>query len=64
VAFDKSYHDAPGYDADVGYQGTVSADGLEIEGSWSLGRGGQGTFLMIRATAEHAPERRIAYERA
>ena len=64
VGFDKSYRGAPGYEAVVRYQGSVSADGLEIEGTWAIAPDAAGTFLMIRATAEHAPERRIAYERA
>ena len=64
VSFDKTYHGAPGYEAVVRYQGSVSSDGLEIEGTWSIHGDLSGTFLMIRATAEHAPERRIAYERA
>ena len=64
VEFDKSYGGAVGYEAVVRYAGSLSADGLEIEGGWSIPGAGAGTFLMIRADAEHAPERRIAYERA
>lgn len=64
VSFDKRYLGAAGYEAVVQYTGAVSEDGLEIEGGWTIPGDGGGTFLMIRATAEHAPERRVAYERA
>ena len=50
VAFIKSY-EPPGFGYDVvHYAGTLSADGLEIAGSWTIPRSGSsGEFLMIRA---------------
>jgi hypothetical protein len=50
VSFVKTY-DPPGwgYDAAVRYEGTVSADGTEIAGSWRISPGWSGDFLMIRA---------------
>jgi hypothetical protein len=36
------------YDS-VRYEGTISADGLEIEGRWTVPGNWSGTFLMIRA---------------
>jgi hypothetical protein len=47
VTFQKSYEgDDPRYQI-VAYEGLVSGDGTEIEGTWRTG-GWQGKFLMIR----------------
>jgi hypothetical protein len=48
VTFVKTYRDPPlGYGA-VCYDGTLNADGTEIEGSWQIPTDGHGKFLMIR----------------
>ena len=50
VSFRKSYEtDDPRYQV-VNYEGRVSSDGTEIEGSWRTG-GWQGRFLMIRGAS-------------
>ena len=49
VAFIKRYPPAPGFTHTVRYEGAVSADGLEIDGTWRLPAvGGSGRFLMTR----------------
>lgn len=48
VGFVKLYEqDSEIYD-DVTYAGTVSADGLEITGRWSIPGNWSGTFIMVR----------------
>lgn len=49
VAFRKEYASGsgPGYGR-VDYRGTLSADGIEIEGEWTIGDALSGRFLMIR----------------
>jgi hypothetical protein len=49
VKFLKLYDgSAPGYDS-VAYEGSVSADGTEIDGRWTAIGNWSGTFLMIRS---------------
>jgi hypothetical protein len=59
VSFSKSYEtDDPRYQV-VTYEGRVSGDGTEIEGTWRVA-GWQGRFLMIRgATRDAGVETRI-----
>jgi hypothetical protein len=53
VSFRKAYEtDDPRYQV-VSYEGRVSGDGTEIEGTWRTG-GWQGRFLMIRGTSRAA----------
>ena len=64
VAFRKTYAAAgPNYDL-VDYQGTLSADGIEIEGHWVIRRTWSGTFLMIRETGKAAARTRKVVARA
>jgi hypothetical protein len=50
IAFIKTY-EPPGFGYDVvHYSGTLSADGMEIAGTWTIPHSGlSGEFLMIRA---------------
>ncbi|MGK9234111.1 hypothetical protein KXS07_17565 [Inquilinus limosus] len=49
VTFLKSYDGTAGWSHSVSYDGRLSADGLEIEGRWSIWGNWSGTFLMVRA---------------
>jgi hypothetical protein len=51
VAFQKRYDGSGGWKHVVGYDGTLSADGTEIEGQWSIPGNWSGPFLMIRGRA-------------
>jgi hypothetical protein len=64
VTFRKTYAAAgPNYDL-VDYEGTLSTDGIEIEGRWIIRRMWSGTFLMIRETGKAAARARKVVERA
>jgi hypothetical protein len=64
VAFRKTYAAAgPNYDL-VDYQGTLSPDGIEIEGRWVIRRMWSGTFLMVREIGNAAARSRKVFERA
>jgi hypothetical protein len=64
VTFRKTYESAgPNYDL-VDYEGTLSADGIEIEGRWVIRRVWSGSFLMIRETSNTAARNRTVFERA
>lgn len=53
IQFVKTYEQTEGgYGSDVRYEGTVTEDGTEIEGSWIIGTAWSGRFLMIRGTRE------------
>jgi hypothetical protein len=63
VAFLKTYDGShPNYSRVV-YEGTLSADGTEIEGRWML-PGSSGKFLMIRSAGKEEAVTRKAFERA
>lgn len=48
VAFTKAY-DPPGYGyGSVAYEGALNADATEISGTWTIGPGLTGQFVMIR----------------
>jgi hypothetical protein len=49
VTFRKTYESETRSHA-VDYNGTLSADGLEIEGTWTVPRSWSGKFLMIRSS--------------
>lgn len=64
VTFLKTYDGSdPNYGA-VHYFGTVSEDGIEIEGIWRIPPSWTGRFLMIRSGDAAAEERRVAFEKA
>ena len=63
VTFRKTYEAAgPNYDI-VDYAGTLSADGCEIAGRWTIRRAWSGTFLMIRSTGKAVAVSRKATEK-
>jgi len=65
VTFVKTYDVAgPHYQNDVAYEGTLSRDGTEIEGRWSIPPRSSGKFLMIRSTGKVAAVARKAMQRA
>lgn len=51
ISFTKSYDPASGWNHEVYYAGVLSADGDEIEGTWTIPGVWSGRFLMIRSTA-------------
>ncbi|HEY2529720.1 MAG TPA: hypothetical protein VGJ20_17550 [Xanthobacteraceae bacterium] len=65
VTFTKTYerpdrqHRSP-----ILYEGTLSGDGSEIEGRWTITRVWSGKFMMIRATGSTAERARKAFQRA
>ncbi len=60
VSFLKSYEAGSGPYTSVGYDGTLSEDGLEIDGTWTAS-GWSGRFLMIRSGgAAQSVAKRIA----
>jgi hypothetical protein len=64
VMFRKTYDGAgPNYDL-VDYEGTLSGDGIEIEGRWVIRRVWSGTFLMIREAGKAAARTRKVFVRA
>jgi hypothetical protein len=64
VSFTKRYHgNIDGYHT-VSYQGFLSADGLEIDGEWSIGGDWTGRFLMIRNPGATESVIRREYEKA
>lgn len=48
VTFTKTYDGSNGWEHVVEYDGTLSADGNEIEGEWRVPGAMQGRFMMIR----------------
>ena len=54
VSFTKTYARA-GYADPVRYAGVMSADGLEVEGTWTIRGGFNGGFLMIRSEPVREP---------
>ncbi|MBO0738507.1 MAG: hypothetical protein J2P48_18370, partial [Alphaproteobacteria bacterium] len=63
IMFIKTYQGSnPNYGR-VAYEGSLSADGTEIEGRWTV-PGSTGKFLMIRSAGKEAAITRRAFERA
>ena len=61
VQFTKTYDGSAGWDHCVEYDGAMSADGVEIEGTWKVRGGLSGRFLMTRPAGKGlAVERRVA----
>jgi hypothetical protein len=50
VSFTKVYDGTANWKHAVQYSGELSADGTEIEGTWSIANTWSGTFLMIRGS--------------
>jgi hypothetical protein len=69
ITFTKTYDGGEGWDHAVFYEGLLSADQNEIEGSWRIppGRtqlGASGRFLMIRSSGASETAVRKAFQRA
>jgi hypothetical protein len=64
VTFAKTCEGGSPYDRTIAYEGTLSADGTEIEGRWSIPGDWSGQFLMIRSTGSAITVKREAFERA
>ncbi len=64
VAFVKNYDGANPHYGTVAYEGTLSADGTEIEGRWIVPGNWSGKFLMIRSAGRQETVRRRAFVRA
>lgn len=68
VDFIKSYDGSGGWSHSVPYSGSLSPDGLEIEGTWHIKDVGflpvSGRFLMIRSGGASEALVRKVYERA
>jgi hypothetical protein len=66
VEFLKAYHGLTwehGYDGPILYVGELSADGVEIEGTWT-NSGWSGRFLMVRAGRKAEAARRRVFAEA
>jgi hypothetical protein len=64
VSFVKTYDGANPLYRVVDYEGTLSPDGTEIEGRWTIAGVWSGKFLMIRPAANEEAVRRKAAARA
>lgn len=64
VAFVKTYDGANPHYRTVAYEGTLSADGTEIEGRWTVPGSWSGKFLMIRSAGKAEAVARTVFERA
>jgi hypothetical protein len=59
IFFQKTYENGVPHAKPIAYEGTLSADGTEIEGCWSITGNWSGKFLMIRSTGK---EQAVEYE--
>jgi hypothetical protein len=64
VAFVKTYDGANPHYRTVAYEGTLSPDGTEIEGRWTVPGNWSGKFLMIRSASKAEARARRVFERA
>jgi hypothetical protein len=64
VAFVKTYDGANPRYGTVAYEGTLSPDGTEIEGRWTVPGNWSGKFLMIRPAGKTEAVARRMFERA
>src|SRR5262249_16640843 len=64
VTFVKTYDGANPQYGTVAYQGTLSPDGTEIEGRWTVPGNWSGKFLMIRSAGQAEAVARKVFERA
>jgi hypothetical protein len=63
VSFLKTYDGSADRSHSITYNGTLSVDGLEIEGTWSIPGDWSGRFLMIRNTGATEKLVREVYEK-
>lgn len=64
VSFTKTYDGTGGWRHAVAYDGRLSTDRTEIEGTWRLPGDWRGRFLMVRAGRMDRAELRQAFEEA
>jgi hypothetical protein len=64
VSFVKTYDGANPHYGRVAYEGTLSADGTEIEGRWTVPGSWSGKFLMVRSPGREEAVTRKVHERA
>jgi hypothetical protein len=64
VVFVKTYDGGNPHYGRVAYEGTLSADGTEIEGRWIVPGSWSGKFLMIRSPGKEESVSRRVFERA
>jgi hypothetical protein len=64
VLFQKHYDSTQAWTHSVNYDGTLTSDGAEIEGEWSIPGGWSGPFLMIRGQRISEQKIRRAFEKA
>jgi hypothetical protein len=64
VAFVKTYDGNNPHYRTVAYEGTLSSDGTEIEGRWTVPGDWSGKFLMIRSAGKAEAVARTVFERA
>jgi hypothetical protein len=64
VAFVKTYEGGNPHYGTVAYEGTLSVDGTEIEGRWTVPGSWSGKFLMIRSAGKAEAVARTVFERA
>jgi hypothetical protein len=64
VVFLKTYDGTNPHYGRASYEGTLNADGTEIEGRWIVAGSWSGKFLMIRSAGKEESISRKAFERA
>lgn len=64
IAFVKTYDGTNPHYGRVAYEGSLSADGTEIEGRWIVPGSWSGRFLMVRSAGDGERVRRRAFVRA
>ena len=64
IVFVKTYDGGNPHYGRVTYEGTLSADGTEIEGRWIVPGDWSGKFLMIRSAGKKEAVTRKAFQRA
>jgi hypothetical protein len=62
VVFTKTYDGSGGWHHSVQYDGSLSSDGMEIDGRWHIPGVWSGTFLMIRSEGVSEAVVREAFE--
>jgi hypothetical protein len=64
VSFLKTYDGSANRSHAINYEGTLSSDGMEIEGTWAIPGNWSGRFLMIRNAGATEKVVRRAYQKA